>query len=205
MQNWSQDESHLAMCVAKQARLDNPDSPGANEGNVATLDLPPELWQRVAKFWPGNYEIEWVLAMRLMCRAFAQKLYYRVLTHVHNPRRFIDELRLLRTFNVRRTVEGGKRYAHAMNMVFRRMYERTKRNSQQWEDARLQYHHALLRYMENQGQLMPPEFDGFVARLHNVWANNTWKAANQSLENQFKRIRGGMRTTDGIVSIIGSP
>lgn len=191
------------MSVAKQARVAIPGSPGADGGDVAPIDLPPEIWQRVAKWWPGNYEIEWVLAMRLMCRAFAQKLYYRVLTHVHNPRRFIHELRLLRTYNVRRTIEGQKLYAKALNMIHRRMYERTGFNVRCWERLKAEYHHALLRYMENQGQLMPAEFDGFVARLHNVWANNTWKDGNRSLENQLKRIRElGVRTTDGDIRLI---
>jgi hypothetical protein len=179
------------MSVAKAARLDSADTPGAPgvpHSTVATL--PSELLARIAKFWPANWELPHVCSMRLLCTAFASYLRYRVYTHHPSAARFLAELRLLRMWNVRRSIEGQKLRGRAMNRLYCRHYEYLPSRPYYPMDQRHRdFHTALLDFMRTRGALMPPAFDGFVARLHGrAWQEYRFGKDN-NLEVQFQELR----------------
>jgi len=156
-------------------------------------------------WWPGNYELKWVIGTRLLCRAFAQALKYRIYAHTPDTRLFLTEARYFFTYNWRRRVQGQLAYSKAFNMIYARFYETYDRRRGVNEDM-ITYHQLLIRFMQKQGQLMPPHFDGFVARINNSWARffcPRHRYAN--LEKQFKRIRSGEQDWTSIVRADPTP
>jgi hypothetical protein len=169
------------------------------------IELPDELWARVSVWWPGNYELKWVIGVRRLCRAFAQALKYRVYAHTPNTQLFLQEARYLYTYNWRQRLHGQLAYGNAFNMVYARFYETNAHRRDRHQDM-ITYHRLLIRFMQNQGQLMPTQFDGFVARLNNSWARFFCPRHKYiDLEEQFKRIRSGGHNWRSIVAAEPDP
>ena len=181
----------------KRIEVDPAESTGSPPlGHVArVVHLPDEVWARVVKWWPGNYDLVWVLAMRRLCRAFATALRHRVMAHTPDTARFIRELRLMRTFITRRSPLGQRAYGRALVMIYSRFFERVpKVTGAAWEAWRTVYHSQLIDWMEARSELMPDEFDGFVARLQHCWARHYLPVHKFcDFEETFKRIRNGER------------
>ena len=177
----------------KVARVSPSDHPGPDAGDVAVL--PDELWRGVVRTYPGNYDLTEVLSSRLVSHVFADELRYRVYAHVPDTAHFVREMRLMYTFNNRRRQIGQEAYGKAWVMIQRRTLENTSVNRGMDGSIRNSLHRTLLSYMKGPGQLMPAEFDGFVARMQHVWARFYFPTKKMAdLETQFARLRAG--TTD---------
>jgi hypothetical protein len=188
------------MSVCKKVMRDTP----VQNGVPVNLFLPAELWQEVVKWWPNNYELEHVCGLRTLNRCFAECLFYRVHTHHPQHARAIMAMRLLYTFNRRRLPNGTDLYARAVNTVFCRFTEQKYKahagsiSTFRGDAFHNCYFHALVGFMETQGQLMPPAFDGFVARIHHIWARHyTSRRKLCDLETIFKKVRHGARQSEG--------
>ena len=187
--------SRLASIMTTSSSL--PSSPkrettGNSSGHVATVPpLPDELWGYVARWWPGNFEIGWVLKIRRLSRVLAEVLRYRVVAHCPSTTMFIRELRFIHTFHVRWSREGREQYARVFNMIYCRFNERVpKVRLDEVERRTGQYHTELLAWMEARVELLPEAFDGVVVRLNHSWAR--WYLARLGrcdLETSFKRMR----------------
>ena len=137
--------------------------------------LPDELWVDVCKWWPNNYEMQYVVRARLISRVFAAQLRWRVYAHAPSAALFVREARFMYLYNVclvRRQKGATDLYGKTYNMIYNRHFEHcygTSRLALQREQRQHEYHRALLEYMNMQGRLLGAQFRGFVCRLNKSW------------------------------------
>ena len=150
-----------------------------------------ELWREVVVWWPGNFELPWVCAIRMLNRALAHALRYRVYAHTPSTSLFVRELRLLMTYNTRFTVRGQLMYARVVNMTYSRMFELNRPIYPQ-ANKQTDLHRELLAFYTQFGVLLPVHFAGFLARLNHGWAKYYIPRRKYApLEEQFTRIHEG--------------
>lgn len=148
--------------------------------------LPSELWREVVKWLKvhdkENYELEWIVEFRLLCRGFARATKEHVAAFDLNTGRFFDQLQLGEVYRMRRTPRGRQLYCSAMCMLYRRFhstkwldYHQKKQNVTVKKSDRMaageRRRRLLSEYFDKLFHFLKcPDFDNnidvFVANLH---------------------------------------
>ena len=157
--------------------------------------LPPDLIEVVVAQWNWCDDLQFVLTLRTLNRAFAEALRHRVYTHAPDIQVFYRELQLMRTFHLtqRRQAAGSQLYYKAFYMIWRRYHEKHPKQIVGFERQRLWYQELCL-WVQARIELMPAGWGPWVGRLHHANFRSVFDMLMvTTLDVTFQRMYDGER------------